>query len=173
MVPLGPLNGKSFGTTISPWVVTLDALSQFTEPGPNMERVVAKHLEDAEAPSYSIDLKVELIVGDQAMTASESKARDLYWNGRQMCAHLTSTGADLQTGDILGTGTISGPGKGSAGSLFELTNGGKEPLSLSDGSKRHVLQDGDVVRMTAVAGGEWSGVGFGECVGQLLPAKKL
>ncbi|KAJ6007497.1 hypothetical protein N7540_011473 [Penicillium herquei] len=173
MVPLGPLNGKAFGTSISPWIVTLDALSPFAELGSKLEAALAPHLDDVAKPSYEIDLKVELIVGDQVITASESKAGDLYWSGRQMCAHLASTGADLQTGDILGTGTVSGPKEGSLGCLLEITKAGKEPLEFPDGSKRFFLQDFDVVRMTAVAGGSASGVGFGECIGQVQPAKQL
>lgn len=173
MVPLGPLNGKAFGTSISPWVVTLDALSPFKAAGPKPEVALASHLEDVAESGYAIDMKVELLVGDQVTTVSESKVQDLHWSGRQMCAHLASIGADLQTGDILGTGTVSGPDEGSLGCLLEITKAGKEPLTLSDGAKRHFLQDWDVVRMTAVAGGTTSGVGFGECVGQLQPARAL
>ncbi|KAJ5524149.1 hypothetical protein N7494_010799 [Penicillium frequentans] len=173
MVPLGPLNGKAFGTSISPWVITLDALSPFKTSGPKPEVALASHLEDIAASGYAIDMKVELLVGDQVTTVSESKVQDLHWSGRQMCAHLASIGADLQTGDILGTGTVSGPDEGSLGCLLEITKAGKEPVTLSDGAQRHFLQDWDVVRMTAVAGGSTSGVGFGECVGQLRPARAL
>ena len=173
MTPLGPLNGKAFGTSISPWVVTLDALEAFKTPGPKPEVALASHLEDVAESSYAINMKVELMVGDQVMTVSESKLQDLHWSGRQMCAHLASTGADLQTGDILGTGTVSGPDEGSLGCLLELTQAGKNPLKLSDGSQRHFLQDGDIVRMTALAGNVGSWVGFGECVGELQPALKL
>ncbi|KAJ5919636.1 hypothetical protein N7454_009471 [Penicillium verhagenii] len=173
MVPLGPLNGKAFGTSISPWVVTLEALSPFKTAGPKPEVALASHLEDIAESSYMIDMKVELIVEDQVTAISESKVQDLYWSGRQMAAHLASIGADLQTGDILGTGTVSGPNEGSLGCLLEVTKAGKEPVTLSDGSKRHFLQDWDVVRMTAVAGGPSSGVGFGECLGQLRPARAL
>ncbi|KAJ5536084.1 hypothetical protein N7513_009270 [Penicillium frequentans] len=173
MVPLGPLNGKAFGTSISPWVITLDALSPFKTSGPKPEVALASHLEDIAESGYAIDMKVELLVGDQVTTVSESKVQDLHWSGRQMCAHLASIGADLQTGDILGTGTVSGPDEGSLGCLLEITKAGKEPVTLSDGAQRHFLQDWDVVRMTAVAGGSTSGVGFGECVGQLRPARAL
>ncbi|KAJ6110771.1 hypothetical protein N7486_003006 [Penicillium sp. IBT 16267x] len=173
MVPLGPLNCKAFGTSISPWVITLDALSPFKTAGPKPEVVLASHLEDVAESGYAIEMKVELLVGDQVTTISESKVQDLHWSGRQMCAHLASIGADLQTGDILGTGTVSGPDEGSLGCLLEITKAGKGPVTLSDGAKRHFLQDWDVVRMTAVAGGSTSGVGFGECVGQLRPAREL
>lgn len=173
MVPLGPLNGKSFGTSISPWIVTLDALEPFKVPGPKPEVVLASHLEDIAASSYAINMKVEILVGTQATTVTESNTQDLHWSGRQMAAHLASTGADLQTGDIIGTGTVSGPAHGSYGCLLEITKAGKEPINLVDGSIRRYLVDGDVVRMTAVAGGPDSGVGFGECVGELQPAMKV
>lgn len=87
-----------------------------------------------------------------------------------MVAHLASSGADLRTGDILGTGTVSGSAKGSYGCLLEMNSGGKEPVSFANGLKRVFLEDGDIVQMSAVAGQDGSGVGFGECVGQLLPA---
>ncbi|KAJ5981444.1 hypothetical protein N7499_001549 [Penicillium canescens] len=172
MVPLGPLNGKAFGTSISPWVVTLDALESFKVSGPKPEAVLASHLEDVSGSesNYDIGMKVELLNEGQITTLSESNTRDLHWSGRQMCAHLASTGADLQTGDILGTGTVSGPTDGSFGCLLEVTKGGKEPVFLANGSKRFYLQDGDVIRMTALAGAPGSGVGFGECVGELRPA---
>ncbi|KAF3396434.1 Fumarylacetoacetase [Penicillium rolfsii] len=173
MIPLGPLNGKSFGTSISPWIVTLDALEPFKVPGPKPETVLASHLEDIAESSYAIDLKVEIITGSQTTTVTESKAQDLHWSGRQMAAHLASTGADIQTGDIIGTGTVSGPIDGSYGCLLEITKAGKEPITLVDGSKRHFLLDGDVVRMTAVVGGSESGIGFGECIGEIQPAMKL
>lgn len=172
MIPLGPLNGKSFATSISPWIVTLDALEPFKVPGPKPEVALTSHLEDIAASSYAIDLKVEILHGTQTTTVTESKAQDLHWSGRQMAAHLASAGADLQTGDILGTGTVSGPVNGSYGCLLETTKAGKEPITMADGSKRHFLLDGDVIRMTAVAGGADSGVGFGECIGELQPAKK-
>lgn len=140
--------------------------------GPKPEVVPAKHLEDVPEPSYELDFTVELITGDVTTEISKSKFKDLYWSGRQMAAHLASVGADLRSGDILGTGTISGPEPHSLGCLLELTSGGKEPVPLKDGSARHALQDGDVVRITGVAGGAGSGVGFGECIGELRPALK-
>ncbi|KAI9933127.1 hypothetical protein ASPWEDRAFT_174287 [Aspergillus wentii DTO 134E9] len=170
MIPLGPLNSKAFGTSISPWVITLDALEPFKAPGPKSKVTPSIHLQETESPNYAIDLKVELQDGSNNTVVSESQAQDLYWSGRQMCAHLSSTGCNLQTGDILGTGTVSGSQEGSYGCLLEVTDGGKVPLKLSDGSTRVFLQDGDVIRMTGVVGSESSGVGFGECIGELKPA---
>jgi fumarylacetoacetase len=173
MKPLGPLNGKSFGTSISPWVITLDALEPFKVPGPKPETTLASHLEDIPVSSYDIGLKVEIIASGRASTVSESNHQHLHWSGRQMAAHLASAGTNLETGDILGTGTVSGPDEGTFGCLIEMTKAGKEPITLVDGSTRPYLEDGDVVRMTAVAGGAGSGVGFGECVGELKPARSL
>jgi fumarylacetoacetase len=172
MVPLGPINSKAFGTSISPWVVTLEALNEFKAPGPTSDVVLADHLEDIPAPqsSYNIGLKVELLVGEYTTTLSQSNFKDLHWSGRQMVAHIASSGADLRTGDILGTGTVSGPEEGSHGCLLEINNGGKKPVSLANGPTRVFLEDGDVVRMTGLAGEEGSGVGFGECIGELRPA---
>ncbi|CAG8290131.1 unnamed protein product [Penicillium salamii] len=171
MVPLGPLNSKSFGTSISPWIVTLDALQAFKAPGPTRDIVLANHLEDVTTveASYDISLKVELMANENTTTLSRSNFRDLHWSGRQMVAHAASSGSDLRTGDILGTGTVSGSEQGSYGCLLEMTSGGKEPVVLENGLKRVFLEDGDVVQMTGLAGKDGSGVGFGECVGQLLP----
>lgn len=173
MVPLGPLNGKSFATTISPWIVTLEALEPFRVPGTEHKVALANHLEDVTLSSYDINLKVHILVGDQDNLISESKTTDLYWSGRQMAAHLASSGADLQTGDILGTGTVSGENGRSLGCLLEATKAGKEPLPLRDGLARQYLQDGDVVRMSAMAGLSGDGVGFGMCSGEILPARNL
>ncbi|KAJ5148565.1 hypothetical protein N7448_000143 [Penicillium atrosanguineum] len=173
MKPLGPLNGKSFGTSISPWVITLDALEPFKVPGPKPEVTLASHLEDISISSYDIGMTVEIIAAGQVSTVTESNHQHLHWSGRQMAAHLASAGTDLETGDILGTGTVSGPDEGTLGCLIEMTKAGKEPIRLVDGSTRSYLEDGDVVRMTAMAGGAGSGVGFGECVGELKPARSL
>lgn len=171
MPPLGPLNSKAFGTSISPWVITLDALDSFKVPGTKHEIPISSHLEDEADSCYAINLQVEWIVDGKATVVSRSKAQDMHWNGRQMCAHLASTGADLRTGDILGTGTVSGMTDESLGCLLEITKAGTKPVIMSDGSERHFLQDGDVVRMTGVVGNPGSGVGFGECIGELLPAR--
>ncbi|KAL5355682.1 hypothetical protein BJX96DRAFT_184256 [Aspergillus floccosus] len=171
MVPLGPLNGKAFGTTISPWIVTLDALEPFKAAGPAPRVDLPAHLQDPGDFNYAIDMTVDLQHGGHTSRLSRSQAQDMFWSGRQMCAHLASTGCDLRTGDILGTGTVSGSQEGSYGCLLEITQGGKAAAQLADGSTRVYLQDADVVRMTAVAGDESSGVGFGECVGELRPAR--
>lgn len=167
MFPLGPLNSKAFGTSISPWIVTLDALEPFRVPGAKPGAVLARHLDDIPNSCYAIDFTVEVITEDAVTTASRSKMQDLHWSTRQIASHLASCGADIRTGDILGTGTISGAEPGSHGCLLEITNGGKEAFKLADGSERYSLLDGDIVRMTGIVGGQGSGVGFGECVGRL------
>lgn len=173
MRPLGPFNGKSSGTTISPWIVTPDALEPFRKDGPPREIPVPTYLEDPVRPAYAVHMRVEIIAGDAVTVGGTASLDNMYWSARQMVAHSVSAGAGLRTGDILASGTVSGPREDARGCLLETTDGGKTPLKLSDGSVRAQLHDGDVVRMTAVAGGPDSGVGFGECVGKLTPSRPL
>lgn len=174
MVPLGPLNGKSIGSTISPWIVTTDALGPFRAAAPEPRVSLAGHLVDVEMGNYDIVMGVEILHGSSSERVVSRIAtcpgKELFWSHRQMIAHLTSCGADLRTGDLLGTGTVSGVEEGAAGCLLESTGGGKQNITLADGSERVYLLDGDVVRMTAVLGSEDSGVGFGECIGEISPA---
>lgn len=176
MTPLGPFNGKNFGTSISPWIVTLDALEAFKTKGPKPAldmTTIPKHLRDPTQQTYDVRLQVEIISGDKATVAGTSSLQSLYWSPRQMVAHAVSAGAALRTGDILATGTVSVEGPDGKGCMLELTEGGAKPFRLSGGEERAFLRDGDVVRMTAVAGGKdsESGVGFGECVGRLVPSR--
>lgn len=171
MNPLGPLNGKNSGTSISPWIVTLDTLAPFRVPGPPRVIPVPPHLDDPGNCNYSIRMQVEILAGPSATTTGTSEVQSMYWTTRQMAAHIVSAGSALRTGDLLATGTVSGPGKGAHGCLLEATEGGTEPIQLADGSARAYLEDGDVVRMTAVAGEPSAGIGWGECVGQLTPAR--
>ncbi|KAK0127673.1 hypothetical protein ONS96_007192 [Cadophora gregata f. sp. sojae] len=169
MVPLGPLNGKSFSTSISPWVVTLDALEAFQCPAPARELKVAPYLADSKIDNtYSIELKAELVADGQATTICESQLRTMYWSFRDLLAHQTSNGCNLNTGDILATGTISGETDTSHGCLLELTKGGEKDFDVAGGLKRKFLEDGDSIRISASCG---NGVGFGECVGKVLPAR--
>jgi len=174
MVPLGPLHGKNFGTTISPWIVTPDALEPFKTSGPVQAATTPTHLRASDTPSYAIDLQVEILSNSSAATVTcKSKLQTLYWTVPQMIAHLVTGGCGLRTGDIIATGTVSGFEDGAYGCLLETTDGGRKPLLLADGTTRTYLEDGDVVRMTAMAGGEPSGVGFGECLGKILASKPL
>jgi fumarylacetoacetase len=173
MIPLGPFNGKNFGTSLSPWVVTVDALSPFQTKGPPQEPPIASYLVDSENGTYSVDMEVELLIGEESTTVTKSNTDVCYWNIRQMITHVVSAGSGLRTGDLIAIGTISGPERASVACLMEYTEGGKNPLELPGGMKRAYLEDGDIVRITAIAGGGESGVGFGECIGQLLPSRQL
>lgn len=171
MTPLGPFNGKNFGTSISPWIVTLDALEAFKAEGQKPVVDIPKHLQDPELRTYAIQMQVEILSGETATLAGTSLVQSLYWSSRQMVAHAVSAGAALRTGDIMATGTVSGDGEDARGCMLELTEGGAKPFKLEDGTERGFLHDGDVVRMTAVAGEEQSGVGFGECSGRLVASQ--
>ncbi|KAK4119836.1 hypothetical protein N657DRAFT_674657 [Parathielavia appendiculata] len=171
MTPLGPFNGKNFGTSISPWVVTPDALEPFRTEGQKPATDIPRYLQDPKRQTYAIRMQVDIVAGEEATVAGTSWVQSLYWSPRQMIAHAVSAGAALRTGDVLATGTVTGDGEDAKGCLLEVTEGGTKPFKLSDGSGRTFLQNGDVVRMTAVAGEEQSGVGFGECVGRLVPSR--
>ena len=146
--PLGPFLGKSFATSISPWVVPLAALEPYRVRGPTQEPRPLEYLRSAEPWNVDIALEVELN-GD---VVSRTNARGLYWNMAQQLAHATSNGASVRTGDLYASGTISGADPGSRGSLIELTWNGREPLTLSDGSERTFLEDGDDVVLRGRAG---------------------
>jgi fumarylacetoacetase len=176
-VPLGPFNAKNFGTTISPWVVLIDALEPFRAPGlePGDRESLLPYLQEKKAANnYNIRLEVEIKnAGGKPTHITSTNATNLLFSFPQMVAHHTITGCNLNTGDLLGSGTISGTEPGTQGSLLENTNGGKQPITLADGTKRVFLEDGDEVTLRGFAGEEGSYVGFGDCVGTILPAKKL
>lgn len=177
MMPLGPCNGKNAGTSISPWIVTLDALAPFAVNGQPRQQPVPAFLDDPENTTYNVQMKVELLTGADADASTTvlgtANVSTMYWSVRQMLAHIVSAGAALRTGDVLATGTVSGAGAGHHGCLLEASEGGREPVALAGGATRAFLQDGDTVRMSAIAGDAASGVGFGDCVGTLLPARPL
>lgn len=173
-IPLGPFNAKNFATTITPWVVLIDALEPFRasglEPG-NRESLLPYLREKRAANAYDIRLEFELKnAGGQPTLISKTNATNLLYSFPQMIAHHTITGCNLNPGDLLGSGTISGTQPKTQGSLLEQTNGGKQPIKLADGSDRIFLQDGDEVTLRGVCGEEGSYVGFGDCVGTILPA---
>lgn len=176
MVPLGPLNGKSFGTTISPWIVTLDALRPHKTSVPQPAHApdgIPSYLRDPDNSSHDITIRVEVLSGKHATVTGTTKVESLYWTPKQMLAHLASSGTALRTGDIAATGTVSGETRESLGSILEATQGGADPIKLADGTERGFLLDGDSVRLVGWAGGEDSGIGFGECIGELVPARPL
>ncbi|KAI1337460.1 fumarylacetoacetase [Xylariaceae sp. FL0016] len=172
MTPLGPMNGKSFGTSISPWVITLEALEPFETPAPPKDIPVKTFLKDPkEKSSYNITVESELISNGTTTTKlCKANASWMYWTFRDLVAQQTVNGCNISTGDMLATGTVSGKGDDEHGCLLELTKGGKVQMTLSDGQQRTYLQDGDGLRMTAYAG---PGVGFGECIGYITPARAL
>lgn len=170
--PLGPFLAKSFATSISPWVVTLDALEPFRVRGPRQDPPPLPYLHSTGDWAYDIHLEVwlqsERMATPERLCASNSKY--LYWNICQQLAHHTSNGCNLRPGDLLASGTISGPAPDSFGSLLELTWKGTKPLQLKDGDKRTFLLDGDRITMTGWCEGQGYRVGFGEVTGRVLPA---
>jgi fumarylacetoacetase len=177
-VPLGPFGAKNFGTTISPWIVSMDALDAFRIPGIKQAPVPLAYLKEADGSdpaAYDINLNVSIRGKDMkdAFTVSRSNAKYLYWSMKQQLVHHTITGCNMNPGDLLGTGTISGPEPGSYGSMLEITWRGSKPVTLPDGSQRKFLLDGDEVLMTGFAQCEGYRIGFGECRGAILPIAKL
>ncbi|MBI3863233.1 MAG: fumarylacetoacetase [Planctomycetia bacterium] len=171
-VPLGPFLAKNFGTSISPWVVMLEALEPFRAAGPRQDPLPLSYLRCQRDEAYDIHLEVLLHAAgtDEPVRICTSNLRHLYWNFCQQVAHHTCNGCNLRTGDLLATGTISGPSPDSRGCLLELTTGGRNPLALPNGSTRPFLEDGDRVSMTGWCQGAGYRVGFGEVTGKLLPA---
>jgi len=171
-VPLGPFNSKNWASTISPWVVTLDALEPFRCPAPEQSPSVLPYLQEEDRHSYDVQLEVSVQPRDAeaATTVARSNLRHLYWTMAQMVAHHTVGGCPLRAGDLLGTGTISRQGESGGGCLLEATTAGKHPLRLAGGEERASLQDGDTVVLTGACRGDGYTVGFGTCSGQLLPA---
>jgi fumarylacetoacetase len=166
-VPLGPFLGKSFLTSISPWVVPLAALEAARVTPPARDPRPLPYLSDDEPWGLDITLGVRL----NGQTVSRPPAAGLYWTAAQQLAHLTINGASLRTGDLYGSGTVSGPERGQRGSLLELSWGGTEPLELADGSTRTFLEDGDEVTITATAPGADGGrISLGEVTGRVTPA---
>lgn len=170
--PLGPFLGKNFASSMSPWVMTLDALEAFRVAGPEQNPIPLPYLQTS--GSLNFDLNLEVAIKPNAATETtvcRTNARHLYWNICQQIAHHTVSGCNLRVGDLLATGTISGPdGKGC---LLELTEGGNKPLRLSDGSERTYLQDGDEVVMRGCAERDGVRVGFGGVQGIILANNAL
>jgi fumarylacetoacetase len=168
-VPLGPFLGKSFLTSVSPWVVPLAALENARVPPPVRDPRPLPYLDDAAHP-WALDLSLEVRLNDAVV--SRPPFAGMYWTAAQQLAHLTANGASLRTGDLFASGTVSGPEHDQWGSLLELSWNGAEPLPLADGSRRTFLEDGDVVTMSATAPGPGgTRIGFGEVTGRVLPAR--
>jgi fumarylacetoacetase len=174
--PLGPFLSKSFATSISPWVVTLDALEPFRVAGPVQEPPALDHLATRGAQNYDIALEASLASaatsrdGTEPSVVSRTNFRGMYWNMAQQLAHVTSNRSRVRAGDLFGSGTISGTEAGTYGSMIELTWRGAHPLLLGDGSQRAFLEDGDTVTMRGSCGDGDARVDLGEVAGTILPA---
>ncbi len=165
--PLGPFLGKNFATSISPWVVPLEALTPFRCLGPTQDPAPLPYLKQAGATGIDIRLEVHL----NGSLISVSNFKHLYWSLRQQIAHHTVNGCPLRPGDLLASGTISGPMPDALGCMLELTRRGANPLTLPDGTHRKFLEDGDRLTLTAWCQGEGHRVGFGEVTGVVQPAR--
>jgi fumarylacetoacetase len=170
--PLGPFQSKAFATTISPWVVTRAALEPFRLAAPVREKPLLPYLREPGPMLYDIALEVGMQPegADRATTISRTNANTLYYSAAQQLAHHAVSGCKMEVGDLLGSGTISGPEKGQYGSLLETSWGGKEPLSFEGGVTRTFIEDGDTITLRGWANGEGYRVGFGSCSGTILPA---
>lgn len=171
-VPLGPFLGKNFASTVSPWVVSPMALEPFKVEGPAYEHPILPYLSTEGKHHYDVNLQVYLKPAEslEDHLICESNYKNLYWSSPQQLAHHTVNGCNLRVGDLLASGTISGEEPTSYGSLLELSWNGKNPLKLGE-AERAFLQDGDTLTLKAYAQGPNYRIGFGECKGQVLPAR--
>ncbi|MDP3359116.1 MAG: fumarylacetoacetase [Lutibacter sp.] len=173
-VPLGPFLGKSFASSMSPWIITMDALEPFKCDGPKQDVALLPYLQQKTAKnSYDIKLQaaIETENGDLNLLTT-SNFNYLYWSMSQQLTHHTSNGCNVRAGDLMGSGTISGPTKNSYGSMLELTWGGKEPITLKDGSTRTFFNDGDNVIIRGYCKNDKVRIGFGKCTGKIMPPMK-
>jgi len=181
--PLGPFLSKNFASTLSPWIVTMEALAPFRVPfaRPAGEPAPLPYLDTAaNRASGAIDIALEVWLqtcgmrndGAPAQRLMQSNFRDSYWTLAQLVAHHTVNGCNLQAGDLFGSGTQSGPDPGQGGSMLELSGGGKQPLHLANGERRSFLEDGDTVILRGYCERRGSRrIGFGECAGTIVPAR--
>jgi len=169
--PLGPFQAKATATSISPWIVTKPALEPFRTDTPAREFELLDHLKDCGPMLYDIELEVALAPeGKAETTIARTNYAEMYYSSAQQLAHHTTAGSPMNTGDLLGSGTISGAEKSQRGSLLELSWGGKEPLTLDTGETRSFLEDGDTLTLRGAAKGDGFTIGFGDCTGTILPA---
>ncbi|MEX2519080.1 MAG: fumarylacetoacetase [Paracoccaceae bacterium] len=170
--PLGPFQAKAFGTSISPWVVTKAALEPFRCSTPAREHELLPYLREKRPMLYDIELEVRMRPegAAKATTIARTNYNEMYYSAAQQLCHHAIGGCAMRTGDLLGSGTISGATKESRGSLLELSWGGKEPITLDTGETRTFLEDGDEIALAGHAAGDGFRVGFGDCAGKILPA---
>jgi fumarylacetoacetase len=174
-VPLGPFNAKTFATTISPWVVTMQALEPFRTAQPTQDPEPLPYLQHK--GEHAFDIQLEALLKPQGAVEPTAIARTnfkyLYWSMAQQLAHHTVSGCNTRVGDLMGSGTISGPMRDSLGSLLESTYNGREPLSLKTGEKRTFIEDGDELILRGWCQGHGYRIGFGLCSGTVLPASPM
>ena len=173
-VPLGPFLAKNFASSISPWIVTMDALEPFRVASPEQNPKPLPYLQQEGNRAFDIQLEVAIQpehVGETVVSRSNFKY--MYWTMAQQLAHHTSNGCRVNSGDMMGSGTISGPTEDSFGSMLELTWGGKNPLTMQDGSERKFINDNDTVIIRGYCKNKAIRIGFGECSSKLLPALPL
>ena len=170
--PLGPFQAKAFATSISPWIVTSAALEPFRVPSPEREKPLLPYLREPGPMLYDIELEFALKPEGAARETvlARTNYREMYYSAAQQLCHHASSGCEMNVGDLLGSGTISGPEKHQRGSLLELSWGGKEPVELEGGESRSFLEDGDTAILRGFARGDGYRIGFGECRGTVLPA---
>lgn len=169
--PLGPFQAKATATSISPWIVTKAALEPFRTDTPEREFELLDHIKDVGPMLYDIDLAVTMAPeGKEATTIARTNYNQMYYSAPQQLAHHSTSGCPMNVGDLLGSGTISGPTKPERGSLLELSWGGKEPLTLDTGETRTFIEDGDTLTLSGEAKGDGYTIGFGTCTGTVLPA---
>ncbi len=172
-VPLGPFLSKNFGSVISPWIVTLDALEPFVVKGPKQEPGVLPYLHYEPASNY--DIKLEVLLENDSFKShkiSRSNFKYMYWNMFQQLAHHTVNGCNINVGDMYASGTISGPTPSSYGSMLELSWKGTKPLQMPDGTERKFINNNDTIIMKGFAEKDGVRIGFGECRTKVLPARE-
>ncbi|MDE2603753.1 MAG: fumarylacetoacetase, partial [Bradyrhizobium sp.] len=172
-VPLGPFQAKAFATSISPWIVTREALEPFRLHGPAQDPAPLPYLKQQLPNNYDTQLEVFLRAAgmNEGMRICRTNFKYMYWSSVQQLMHHASSGCAMNVGDILGSGTISGPDRDSRGSLLEISWNGTEPVELPGGAKRTFLEDGDSLIMRGWCQGDGYRVGFGEVEGTILPAR--
>ena len=170
--PLGPFQAKAFATSISPWVVTKAALEPFRRPTPEREKPLLPYLNEPGPMLYDIELEVSIKPSGAARATRlcRTNAQNLYYSAAQQLAHHASSGCKMNSGDLLGSGTISGTQRDQFGSLLEISWGGRDPITLDTGESRSFIEDGDSLKLTGWAEGDGYRIGFGECEGTILPA---
>jgi fumarylacetoacetase len=176
-VPLGPFTAKNFATTVSPWIITLEALEPFRMVGPTQDPAVLSYLKDPCTKGASYDINLEVHLQNDSLKAphvlSVGNFKYMYWSMRQQLVHHTVTGCNLNPGDLLGSGTISGPEANSYGSLIELSVNATKPIDLGNGQTRTFIEDGDTISIVGYCQGQGYRLGFGPCAGKILPAHPI